>query len=470
MPAQPNIIWITVESTRFDHTSLSEYDRDTTPNMARISQSVGGQSFSNCFANGIWTRASMASMLTGTYVSHHQTGMTFNDRIPAALPTVAELLRDEGYHTICVPNTPNVSSASGLDRGFDDFVRLTGSIPFLEAPPSIVAKYILNINDHGGGWTLDGRKHSLDYVLTEIFKRKLTRSAADTKPFFGFLHLKGPHHPYSPPPSYLEKYLDDVSMDAAAAREFALQMSENLVDLIAAGCPFDREEWEVIRAMYDATLTYADHLVGDLFEFVSQELDDVVFVVTADHGELFGERDMLAHKLVTHDAVCNVPLVVHGPTAITGYQGDLLQHIDVISTILAEVGADTGTVQGYDLTSQERPYCVIQRGGPRADRNLEKFAETDPEFDSSKYHRGLLTALRTPTYKYERSDSMERLYRLPDETTDRSDENPEVLADLRDELSAFLERDGKRATTESQTQPLSGEMKRQLSDLGYLVE
>jgi len=412
----------------------------------------------------------MASMLTGTYVSHHRTGMTYNDRIPETLPTVAELFGAAGYHTVCAPNTPNVSSASGLDRGFDDFVKLHPSRPFLNAPLSIVAKYVLNLNEHGGGLTLDGQKHSLDYILTELFKRKLTRSAPTSDPLFGFLHLKSPHHPYSPPPAYLDMYLDDVSMGLKAAREFALQMSDEIVDNIAAGCQFTDEEWEVIRALYDATISYVDRLIGDLFEFVSRELEDVVFVVTADHGELFGEKGLLAHKLVTHDAVCNVPLVVHGPTGITDYDGRLVQHIDVMSTLLAEAGAETETVQGYDLTHQERPHCFIQRGGPRADRNLEKLVETNPEFDKTAYHRGLLTALRTTEYKYEHSDSMERLYRLPDETTDQSAAAPEVLSELRDEVSDFLEGDGKRATTESQSEEMSEQMKQQLSNLGYLVE
>lgn len=468
MTDRPNVVWITIESTRYDHTSFATGGRETTPNMAQISERPAGVSYSGCFANGIWTRASMASMLTGTYVSHHRTGLTYNDRIPDEVPTVAELLSEAGYRTVCVPNTPNVSSASGLDRGFDEFFELDGSNPFFQLPPSIVARYVLGLNEHGGGWTFDGGRHSLDYPLTELFKRKLV--GGGERPTFGFLHLKHPHHPYSPPPNYADRFLGDVPMDADEALATAHEMSDDIVDAIAAGCPFDDDQWAAIRSMYDATIRYADSLVGDLFDYVSDRLEDTVFVVTADHGELFGERGLLAHKLVTHDAVCNVPLVVHGPTALTEYDGPLIQHVDVVRTLLGELGANTDSLQGKDLTREPRDTCVVQRGGPRADRNLEKFTAANPSFDRSQYHVGLLTALRTTTYKYEHSDSGDRLYRLPGESTDVSDSEPERLAAFQDELVSFLDGPGQPATTDSQTVPLSDQMKRQLSDLGYLVD
>ncbi|AUV84145.1 hypothetical protein C2R22_21430 (plasmid) [Salinigranum rubrum] len=83
----PNIVWLTLESLRFDHTSLSGYKRDTTPFLQSIAAESSAVSFDKCFSHGIWTRPASASILTGTYPSHHQAGMG-SDVIPDDLPTV----------------------------------------------------------------------------------------------------------------------------------------------------------------------------------------------------------------------------------------------------------------------------------------------------------------------------------------------------------------------------------------------
>ena len=82
-------------------------------------------------------------------------------------------------------------------------------------------------------------------------------------------------------------------------------------------------------AMYDATIAYADQCVGELIKWIRSHNDGTVVVVTGDHDELFGERGLYAHKLVTHDAVCHVPMVVAGPTEMTEYEGELVQPIDI---------------------------------------------------------------------------------------------------------------------------------------------
>lgn len=161
-------------------------------------------------------------------------------------------------------------------------------------------------------------------------------------------------------------------MRPSEAREFVIDVRNNYIEHMTTGFCFDEEEWATIKAMYDATISYVDHLIGDLFEFISLELDDTVFVVTADHGELFGEHGLLAHRLVLDDAVTNFSLVVHDPTDITDYNGELIQHIDLMKTLLAEVGAEHPTLQGYDFTQDKRPYCIIQRGEARAGATLTR--------------------------------------------------------------------------------------------------
>jgi len=95
-----------------------------------------------------------------------------------------------------------------------------------------------------------------------------------------------------------------------------------------------------------------DERVGELYRTIQGELGETIVVVTADHGELFGEDDMLAHKYSMHNAVLNVPMVVQG---LPGLSDDgIVQHSDVVRTVLEVAGAETDTIQGVDLR-EERP-------------------------------------------------------------------------------------------------------------------
>ena len=71
MARSPNIIWLTLDSVRADHTSMEGYRRDTTPELNRISNESEGEWFPNCIAHANSTRISTASVVTGTYPSDH---------------------------------------------------------------------------------------------------------------------------------------------------------------------------------------------------------------------------------------------------------------------------------------------------------------------------------------------------------------------------------------------------------------
>lgn len=465
---QPNIVWITVESTRADHTSLGGYARDTTPNLDRIAGTAHGRSFDNCHTHGIWTLASSASILTGTVPSHHGTGME-NDALPEVVETVPELLTEQGYHTACLSPNSHLSSATGLERGFDDFVWLSRDTLLEAAGPRILFKYLRNCRKHGPGLTTDTAKHGTGFVMNEMAKRRISSYAADDEPFFLYAHYGDPHHPYHPPRRFLERYADEFAMSIDEALELGQYHHANLHQLIADGCPFSDDEWDALMALYDAEIAHTDELVGSLFDHVNAlDLDDTVFVVTADHGELFGEHGMLAHLLVCDDAVTNVPLVVHGFDALD--DGETVQHADVMRSLLEVAGARTDGIHGIDLREETREQTLTQRGAKRTLKNLDRFSELNPDFDPSPYHAATLHAIRTDEFKYQRSDERTELFELPDETTDVSGTHPDISSRLDEELDAILETDGQPASTETREGEFNEAMKEQLSDLGYLVD
>lgn len=467
MNEQPNIVWVTMESTRHDHTTLGGHFRETTPNLKQIADSSRGQSFDLCFSHGIWTLPSSASILTGTFPSRHGAGMD-NDRIPEGLRTIPESLSAAGYHTACLSPNSHISSATGLDRGFDEFAWISRSNILEVAGIPTVLKYLLNIRRHGGGLTTDTSKHGSGFILHDLAKQWLTSYAGDDEPFFIYAHYGDPHHPYYPPLPYLREFAQDLDMSPSEAGELALRHHAELNERIANGCEFTPEEWAAIRALYDGCIAYTDELVGDLFQFVeSLDLKDTIFIVTADHGELFGEHGMLAHKVVVDDAVCHVPLVVHGMDSVDD-NIEMIQHADLMRTLVSEAGGDTDQIQGRDLRCDSREFAIIQRGANRYQKNVDRFKELNPAFETSGYHEGTLHALRTDQYKYLASKSGNELFELPDEETDVSDNHPELAESFEQRLRDWLEREGDPIAGEKLAADFSKDMEQQLEDLGYL--
>jgi uncharacterized sulfatase len=462
MSTRPNVLWITLDSVRADHTPMGGYERDTTPNLQRIADSEAGRYFSNCFAAGIATPLSAASMLTGVFPSRHGHKIT-NESVPGELDTIPERFRDAGYATAGLSRNSYVSSGTGLDRGFDRFEWLASSTLLDALDPTTLAKYLLNIRRHSAGMTYDTAKHATPYLMNKVGTQWLT-DLSDEQPFFAYLHYNEPHRPYYPPKPYLDRYTDDLDISASEAADIAMRIHEEMGEIIAKGGDITETERRALIAMYDAEIAYTDEMIGRLFDHVrSLDMDDTVVVITADHGELFGERGLLAHRFAINDAVTRVPLVVHGLGDVDYPSDELIQHVDVMRTLAALGGTSTDGLQGIDLRESVREFAISQR--PAA--NFEPYLDHDPSFDTSRFHAGMLTSARTHDYRYERSDDDAKLFALPDETTDVSDEYPEVRDRLDDELSRWLEAEGEPITTGEDAE-LTGAMQKQLQDLGYL--
>ncbi|MFB6298528.1 MAG: sulfatase [Salinirussus sp.] len=468
---QPNVIWITLDSVRADHTTLGGYRRDTTPELTRIADRENGWHSDRCIAAGTGTTVSTGSILTGTYPFRHGVGI-HNQYLPDSLDTAPELFRDAGYTTACLSRNSYLSSGTGLDRGFDRFEWIAGSTILDAVPPGVLARYLLNVRRHSAGLTVDTAKHATPFLLNETAKRWLA-SMTDSQPFFFYLHYNEPHRPYYPPRPYLERFTDDIRYSASEAAAVSMEIHRNAHEHIADGLSsVSSADLEALTAMYDAEVAYTDEMIGRLFEHVrSADFGETIVVVTADHGELLGEHGLLSHKVVVDEAVTNVPLVVHGPQNGNGEwnwlresnPSDPVQHIDVMQTVLERIGADTGQFDGIDLQEETRNYAFVNRD----EFDFDLFRQFNPSYDASGFHESPLVATVGDGYRYERSEDFERLYRLPDERTDVSTQEPEITDRMRQEVIEWEQESGQpvRANRGSQ---LDETMRQQLRDLGYV--
>src|SRR5207245_3193646 len=118
----PNIILITVDTTRADRMGFLGSKRGITPNLDTLARQ--GIVFERAYSQAPLTPVSHATIFTGTYPQFH-TVTDFGHPLPALLPSVPEILHGSGYHTAAFIGSlildPKASMAPGFDRGFDFF-------------------------------------------------------------------------------------------------------------------------------------------------------------------------------------------------------------------------------------------------------------------------------------------------------------------------------------------------------------
>jgi uncharacterized sulfatase len=464
-----NFVWLTVDSIRGDRTTMGGHDRDTTPTLARLGEADDAVA-TTCFSHAIWSQPSVASILTGTPPSRHGAGL-HNTRLPDELPTVAERLSDIGYTTSGLSANPWFSSTTGTDRGFDEFDYYDVGDIAREVGPASLFSFLRNIRRFSAGFDTTKRKHSPDFLFNELVGQRIERLADGSDPFFFCAHYHGVHHPYYPAPAFQGAFVDGDAAEARAAADFAFEHTKDVYAEIGTGCPYSETEWEWIRSMYDAQLLQTDALVDRLVRRLDRLglADDTVLVVTADHGDLLGEYDLVSHKLVLHDALLRVPLVVRGSERLANADLSLAQHTDVMQAILEDLGADTDGMCGRPLTDGSPDCVVAQRGAETREKTLDHIRKTVPDFDHDRGQAGLVTAYRTADWKYVGGDDSAFLYELPDEVTDHSAERPDLVERFGKEVESWLAAHGEPLRNDAAAE-FEADVQQRLADLGYVTE
>jgi uncharacterized sulfatase len=250
-------------------------------------------------------------------------------------------------------------------------------------------------------------------------------------------------------------------MKPEEAASIAMDVHHNLIEIVANGCNLTDEEMAALKSMYDAEIAYTDEQVGEIYELIQESFDDTIVVVTADHGELFGEDEMLAHKYSLHNAVLNVPMVVKG---IANLEDEgLVQHSDLTRTMLELAGAETKTIQGVDLRKNSREYAISQSPF----ESIDPLLTHNPEYDTSKFPPKSYNVIQDENFKYMQYPEETELYALPDERKNVSDAFPETVTEMDEAVTEWYRTEGKPVSTGSDVE-VDEAMRKRLADLGYL--
>lgn len=299
----PNVLLLVLDTVRAESLSIHGYDRDTTPNLARLA--ARGIKFNQARATAPWTLPSHASMLTGRWP--HELKVGEKTPLDATYPTLAEFLTDRGYATGgFIANTFFCNAWFGLARGFehyDDFYKEQSSVSVAEA---------LRCTSLGRF----GAKLLNDPLGVERQRKDAARISGDFlnwvdaqrgRPFFAFLNYFDAHTPYLMPPGgeYRFGRPPANAHELATLQEFDNRLRTSVTD----------DDVALARDAYDDLIAHLDAEIGRLFDELESRgiLDNTIIILTSDHGEGLGEHGLIGHGRSLYDTETRVPLLVFLP-------------------------------------------------------------------------------------------------------------------------------------------------------------
>lgn len=287
VPPRLNVVLLTIDALRADHVGCYGYGRPTTPLLdALAKESIR---FGNAWAHAPSTRYSVPAILTGRYPSTIAWGPPSQHWPPEVLPEnrlLSEMLHERGYRTMAALSYHYFEPTWGLARGFDDY-----------------DYHLQTLHSMGGDPTATSGSSSRE--LADLIVGKL-QAVAPALPFFLWAHFYDPHYRYQVHPE------------------------------VPTFGPREEDQ-------YDNEIRYTDLHLGRVLDALRQKglWERTLLIVTADHGEGFGEHGIPPDRRHGYHLYANqtrVPLLIRVPGLPPRVVGAPAGHVDLWPTVLHLLG------------------------------------------------------------------------------------------------------------------------------------
>lgn len=369
-PTYPlNVILISVDCLRADM-PWTGYPRQIAPNLTKLAaESVV---YTHAYSVSSYTAKSVGAFLSSRYPSSlYRSGYFFTD-YPKSNVFLAEVLHDAGVRTMGVHAHLYFGRGKQLDQGFDVW----------ELVPGIT-------------FDPETDKNVSSDKMTDIGIKLLSDPKNTSGPFFAWLHYTDPH---------------DVYMKHAESPDFG----------------------KGNRDRYDSEVFFTDLHIGRLLDWAKQQpfWDKTAVIVTADHGEAFGEHHLYKHAFWLWEILTRVPLIIHTPGAKPQVIDRNRSHVDLAPTILDLEGVESVPATFVGKTLVPEVYGLK----PPDDR--DPMVLDLPEDSHNPEIRGIVHGT-DKLLVYGPGKGRPELYDLakdPGELTDLSKSEPEKLASMRVEF------------------------------------
>lgn len=341
--SHPNIVLITLDTVRADHLSVYGYQRDTTPNLRKFARE--STVYANAISSGNMTLSSHASLFTGLYPSRHGAHLItgsgakngIGTELPGSIPTLAGILSQKGYTTLgVVANLSFLQHNYGLDRGFQYysqkhlvlFLASGADAYYIRDGICALLQQLSSPGEYERAYRRGGE------INAEAFQ-KLKQAQRTGRPFLLFLNYMDAHEAYFPPRPF------DTLYPGKDKRLHTDQYLKEADEVLALRRSYPAQDRRRDISQYDGGIAYLDSEVGKLISRMKSMglYDNTILVITSDHGQAFGERNLIGHCSSVYQDQVYVPLLIHFPGRRGGQVVERrVGGVDLMPTLLNAAG------------------------------------------------------------------------------------------------------------------------------------
>jgi len=334
------LLYLDIDTLRPDHLGCYGYHRNTSPNIDNIA--LEGMVFSNYYCSDAPCLPSRTALTTGQFGIH--TGVVGHGGTAADIRTEGE---SRGFKSKLEFNTlPGILSSFGLKTvSISPFAARHGSWSFYAGWDEM----------HNTG--MGGMEGADDVTPTAL--EWINNHAQDDN---WFLHINywDPHTPYRAPIEMGNPFKDDPI--PYWITEEVLEGHQNLVGAHKAGninmfsdevdslsqllpegtitTPSKIENMDDLKQIidgYDIGIRRADDHSGRIVSALKNQgvYDDLIIIVSSDHGENFGELGIYAEHGTADQATTRIPMIIRWPGYTSGQtENNLHYNLDLLPTLV----------------------------------------------------------------------------------------------------------------------------------------
>lgn len=300
-----NVILVTVDTLRRDRVACYNGKDHYTPFIGSIKKNL--TVFERMYSTGPYTQASFPSILTSTYyLDHGRSRHLSEDKT-----LISQILSANGVASAAFHSNAYLSSFFGWERGWTHFYdsmqeEVSDKFPYVSGD---------RLNRKIKDW---------------LVKRK------EEKPLFLWVHYMDVHEPYIPSRQYIDRV--DPSLALSEDEMFSL-----FKEVLLKRDVSDPSKVALLSKLDAALILEVDQYISDLFGILEGAgyLDNSWVLITADHGDEFGEHGSLSHDGKFYSELIHLPFMIFDKSSQQEERVPFLTStIDISPTILYLLGLE----------------------------------------------------------------------------------------------------------------------------------
>ncbi len=276
---RPNVLLIMMESVGLDHLGYEGYERATTPALDTLARE--SVRFRTARATASHSNYAQMAVLSSLFPRRFS-GLDTYRRLDYPRVLWHDFLGTLGYVT---------ATHSSQDESWQGMIRFQ--------------KTDTKTEFHHAG-TYEGRRINMGSEKIVPDQVTITRAIKwidkTEGPWGLYVNLQSTHFPYRIPQGAPQKYTP--TRPTRGKFHYLNYLKEDL---------------PIVVNRYDNALSYVDAQIGRIYQFLKRagKLENTIVVVTADHGELFWDHDMVTHGRSLFEKEVRVPLLIRYPSQLS---------------------------------------------------------------------------------------------------------------------------------------------------------